>query len=51
MGCDGCRFYEIIGKRRHCIWFETRILKTFPAWKDKFEIGEIKFRSCGFYEP
>jgi hypothetical protein len=51
MGCDGCRFYELIGERRHCIWFEARIKRLFPGWKDKFESGEIKFRGCGFYEP
>jgi hypothetical protein len=51
MRCDDCRFYEIDGGRRQCIWFETRILRTFPGWRERFENGEIKFRGCGFYKP
>jgi hypothetical protein len=47
----GCRFYEFDGRRRRCVWFETRITRIFPGWKEKFEAGEIKFRGCGFYEP
>ena len=48
MRCVECKFYEYDG-RYSCRWFETRISRVFPRWKDDFRRGEIRFRKCGYF--
>jgi hypothetical protein len=49
MECEGCKHYEMKKGGHYCIWFETKISKTFPGWDEDFRRGKLKFRGCGFY--
>lgn len=47
--CEGCKNYSFHDGEYHCIWFDVRIARTFPGWREDFRKGRIKFRGCGFY--
>ncbi len=51
MRCENCKYYVFIEGKYHCIWFEVKISRVFPMWKEKFERGEIKFADCGYFKP
>ena len=49
LGCGSCKNYTVQDGGYHCIWFDVKIGKTFPGWKEDFKRGRIKFRECGFH--
>ncbi len=50
MGCVNCAHYKK-SDAFSCVWFESKIAKVFPKWREDFREGKIRFKSCGYFAP